>query len=138
MVFLIPSGRRPGEVQGPVTSKGKEKVHGNFGRATQILTDLKKLGNQQPSSSSSSPDVPQEFNCPISMEIMIYPVTVGLHGVTYDQDSITDRLKQRNTTCPLTGQLFSSVNLTSNYFARSTISEWSKNHGASTRFSFLI
>ncbi|WJX88643.1 hypothetical protein P8452_70711 [Trifolium repens] len=45
---------------------------------------------------------PEDFRCPISLELMTEPVTVST-GQTYDRVSIQKWLKSGNTTCPKTG-----------------------------------
>lgn len=46
---------------------------------------------------------PQEFICPLTLELMINPV-VNRHGNCYEKDALVEWLSQPNATCPLTRQ----------------------------------
>ncbi|KAK1426921.1 hypothetical protein QVD17_15601 [Tagetes erecta] len=72
---------------------------------------------------------PEEFNCPISNEIMRDPVIVST-GKTYDRPSIQKWLKAGNRTCPKTQQVLSHTILTPNHLVRDMIAQWCNNHGA--------
>ncbi|KAJ0611733.1 putative U box domain, armadillo-like helical, Zinc finger, RING/FYVE/PHD-type [Helianthus annuus] len=70
---------------------------------------------------------PQEFNCPLSKEIMTDPVIICT-GKTYDRVSIQKWLSGGNRTCPETGQVLSHTVLTPNHLVRDMIAQWCKNH----------
>ncbi|XVE59673.1 hypothetical protein DITRI_Ditri05aG0064800 [Diplodiscus trichospermus] len=71
-------------------------------------------------------EIPQYFICPISLQIMIDPVT-AVTGITYDRESIEQWLKTaKDTTCPVTKQLLpSDSDLTPNHMLRRLIQKWS-------------
>ncbi|KAM0005961.1 putative U box domain, armadillo-like helical, Zinc finger, RING/FYVE/PHD-type [Helianthus debilis subsp. tardiflorus] len=71
---------------------------------------------------------PQEFNCPLSKQIMTDPVIICT-GKTYDRVSIQKWLSGGNRTCPETGQVLSHTVLTPNHLVRDMIAQWCKNHG---------
>ncbi|KAL6566508.1 hypothetical protein OROGR_002123 [Orobanche gracilis] len=56
---------------------------------------------------------PDDFRCPISLEIMTDPVTIST-GHTYDRSSIAKWFESGNHTCPKTGERVTSVNLVPN------------------------
>ncbi|XP_024975578.1 U-box domain-containing protein 9-like [Cynara cardunculus var. scolymus] len=99
----------------------------------QTLKDVKKRENQR-SSSILEPHnrivgfYPQEFNCPLTKNIMRDPVIVST-GVTYDRCSIQKWLKEGNRACPITQQLLPSPNLIPNHLVQIMISKWCKNRG---------
>lgn len=76
-------------------------------------------------------EVPCYFTCPISLEIMIDPVTIPT-GITYDRESIERWLFiDRRLSCPVTNEpLPSEAELTPNHTLRRLIQQWSILHAA--------
>ncbi|CAK9859856.1 unnamed protein product [Sphagnum jensenii] len=74
---------------------------------------------------STSP--PDEFRCPISLDLMIDPVIVA-SGQTYDRSSIARWIDAGHLTCPKSGQNLPHITLTPNYVLRSLISRWCEEH----------
>ncbi|KAL0463486.1 UNVERIFIED_CONTAM: U-box domain-containing protein 11 [Sesamum latifolium] len=67
--------------------------------------------------------IPDDFRCPISLEIMRDPVIVAT-GQTYERSYIQRWIDCGNTTCPKTQQKLQHLTLTTNYVLRSLISHW--------------
>ena len=67
-------------------------------------------------------DVPHEFRCPISMELMKDPV-VCEDGHSYDRESIIGWL-ERSATSPMTRQPISRTNLRANHALKASIQRW--------------
>jgi hypothetical protein len=67
---------------------------------------------------------PQEFRCPISMELMIDPVLCE-DGHTYERKNIEEWLR-RNPTSPLTRQSVNPSSLRQNYALKTSIERWKK------------
>jgi hypothetical protein len=65
---------------------------------------------------------PQEFLCPITMEIMMNPVVMS-DGHTYERAAITQALA-RNPVSPMTRQPMSMNNARTNYALKSLINSW--------------
>ncbi|KAC9294240.1 hypothetical protein E3N88_46029 [Mikania micrantha] len=111
-------------------------------KATQILQALKdlkegrthgsyclmNLDNCCSNTKSNFDSCPQEFNCPLSNQIMRDPVIIST-GKTYDRPSIQKWLKEGNRTCPKTQQVLTHTVLTPNHLVRDMITKWCKNHG---------
>ncbi len=74
---------------------------------------------------STSP--PDEFRCPISLDLMIDPVIVA-SGQTYDRSSIARWIDAGHLTCPKSGQNLPHTTLIPNYVLRSLISRWCEEH----------
>ena len=72
---------------------------------------------------------PADFKCPISLELMTDPVTLG-DGMTYERASIERWLAAGNTTSPVTNAELSSLILAPNQFAKNTIRAWREGEGA--------
>ncbi|KAL3501863.1 hypothetical protein ACH5RR_036312 [Cinchona calisaya] len=72
---------------------------------------------------SDSSVVPDDFLCPISLELMRDPVIVAT-GQTYERSYIQRWIDCGNTTCPKTQQKLENLKLTPNYVLRSLISQW--------------
>ncbi|KAK4430290.1 U-box domain-containing protein 11 [Sesamum alatum] len=70
-----------------------------------------------------SPVIPDDFRCPISLELMRDPVIVAT-GQTYERCYIQRWIDCGNTTCPKTQQKLQNLTLTPNYVLRSLISHW--------------
>ncbi|KAH1099180.1 hypothetical protein J1N35_016101 [Gossypium stocksii] len=67
--------------------------------------------------------IPNEFLCPITLEIMTDPVIVAT-GQTYERESITKWLNSNHRTCPKTGQTLDHLSLAPNFALRNLILQW--------------
>lgn len=72
--------------------------------------------------------LPHEFRCPISTQLMSDPVILST-GQTYDRPYIQRWLNEGQRTCPRTQQVLSHIILTPNYLVRDMIEQWCKEHG---------
>ncbi|MCL7044304.1 hypothetical protein MKW94_024457 [Papaver nudicaule] len=72
--------------------------------------------------------VPDDFRCPISLEMMRDPVTVST-GQTYERVCIEKWVEAGHVTCPKTQQSLANLTLTPNYVLRSLISKWCESNG---------
>uniref|UniRef100_A0A1D1XU08 RING-type E3 ubiquitin transferase n=1 Tax=Anthurium amnicola TaxID=1678845 RepID=A0A1D1XU08_9ARAE len=75
-----------------------------------------------------SPVIPDDFRCPISLELMKDPVIVAT-GQTYERSYIEKWLEAGHDTCPKTQQTLSHKSLTPNYVLRSLIAQWCEANG---------
>ncbi|KAE9606183.1 hypothetical protein Lal_00024924 [Lupinus albus] len=79
------------------------------------------------SSSSHSmtivPNIPHEFRCPISLDLMRDPVIVS-SGHTYDRISIAQWINSGHNTCPKSGQRLIHTALIPNYALKSLVQQW--------------
>ncbi|XP_035541100.1 U-box domain-containing protein 13-like isoform X2 [Juglans regia] len=75
-----------------------------------------------------APVIPEDFRCPISLELMTDPVIVST-GQTYERSCIEKWLDGGHGTCPKTQQTLSSTVLTPNYVLRSLIAQWCETNG---------
>lgn len=80
------------------------------------------------SSQLDAMNVPDEFRCPISRELMRDPVVLAT-GQTYDRPFIQKWLKEGQRTCPQTQQVLSHTVLTPNHLVRELIAQWCEDHG---------
>lgn len=90
-------------------------------------------GPSNPESSSSdgkdkAPVIPDDFRCPISLELMRDPVIMAT-GQTYERVCIEKWLDAGHDTCPKTQQMLPNTSLTPNYALRSLIAQWCEVHG---------
>ncbi|CAI9096714.1 OLC1v1032917C2 [Oldenlandia corymbosa var. corymbosa] len=95
--------------------KGSETEHIDSNKSTE---ENKKL---------DSSVIPDDFKCPISLELMRDPVIVAT-GQTYERSYIQRWIDCGNTTCPKTQQKLENLKLTPNYALRSLISQWCTKH----------
>ncbi|PIA37248.1 hypothetical protein AQUCO_03000084v1 [Aquilegia coerulea] len=75
-----------------------------------------------------SPVIPDDFRCPISLELMKDPVIVST-GQTYERSCIQKWLDAGHRTCPKTQQTLVHSALTPNYVLKSLISQWCESNG---------
>ncbi|KAJ3685813.1 hypothetical protein LUZ61_014977 [Rhynchospora tenuis] len=75
-----------------------------------------------------SPVIPDEFRCPISLELMQDPVIVST-GQTYERSCIQKWLDAGHKTCPKTQQNLTHTALTPNFILKSLISQWCESNG---------
>ncbi|XAR65056.1 Ubiquitin--protein ligase [Bertholletia excelsa] len=73
---------------------------------------------------------PDDFRCPISLEIMTDPVVIG-SGHTYDRSSILRWFKAGHRTCPKTGENLASTELAPNLAVKRLISQYCYENGIS-------
>ncbi|KAJ1377879.1 Zinc finger, RING/FYVE/PHD-type, partial [Sesbania bispinosa] len=71
--------------------------------------------------------IPEDFLCPISLELMRDPVIVAT-GQTYERSYIQRWIDCGNVTCPKTQQKLQHLTLTPNYVLRSLITQWCIDH----------
>ncbi|KAH6801706.1 plant U-box 14 [Perilla frutescens var. frutescens] len=75
-----------------------------------------------------SPIIPDDFRCPISLELMQDPVIVST-GQTYERSCIQKWLDAGHKTCPKTQQTLLHTALTPNYVLKSLIALWCESNG---------
>ncbi|KZV52125.1 U-box domain-containing protein 19-like [Dorcoceras hygrometricum] len=73
---------------------------------------------------------PEDFLCPISLELMTDPVTVST-GQTYDRASIQKWLRSGNMLCPVTGEHLTSTEMVPNTSLRKLIQHYCTEYGVS-------
>ena len=76
-------------------------------------------GAASPSEASEAVEVPDDYVCPITAEIMIDPVCTS-DGFTYERTAISEWLRTKNTS-PNTGARLEGTTLIPNIMARSLI-----------------
>ncbi|KAG9444053.1 hypothetical protein H6P81_015393 [Aristolochia fimbriata] len=84
------------------------------------------IPNTTTEAEAKKPDVlmiPDDFRCPISLELMRDPVIVST-GQTYERSFIQRWIDCGNKTCPKTQQKLENLTLTPNYVLRSLIRQW--------------
>ncbi|KAF3437055.1 hypothetical protein FNV43_RR19808 [Rhamnella rubrinervis] len=73
---------------------------------------------------------PEDFRCPISLELMTDPVTVST-GQTYDRSSIRKWLQSGNMICPKTGEKLTNTELVPNSSLKKLIFHFCADNGIS-------
>ncbi|XAR68727.1 Ubiquitin--protein ligase [Bertholletia excelsa] len=68
-------------------------------------------------------NVPADFRCPISLDVMRDPVVVAT-GQTYDRQSINLWIESGHNTCPKTGQTLAHTDLIPNRALKNLIAMW--------------
>ncbi|PSR88175.1 U-box domain-containing protein [Actinidia chinensis var. chinensis] len=89
--------------------------------------ELKTANNHLEENNKPNPLIPNDFLCPISLELMRDPVIVAT-GQTYERSYIQRWIDCGNTTCPKTQQKLENLTLTPNYVLRSLITQWCAKH----------
>uniref|UniRef100_A0A0A9CRQ5 U-box domain-containing protein 12 n=1 Tax=Arundo donax TaxID=35708 RepID=A0A0A9CRQ5_ARUDO len=81
-----------------------------------------------PKDNSTCLVIPDDFRCPISLDLMKDPVIVAT-GQTYERGYIERWLEAGHDTCPKTQQKLPNKSLTPNYVLRSLITQWCEVNG---------
>lgn len=83
-----------------------------------------KMNDDHSSSSQSTiPNIPDEFRCPISLDLMRDPVIVA-SGHTYDRNAISQWINTGHNTCPKSGMKLIHMALIPNYALKSLVHQW--------------
>ncbi|KAL1540968.1 U-box domain-containing protein 9 [Salvia divinorum] len=96
-------------------------------RAQKTLRSLSELKLNRSGGGGGETAVPEEFKCPLSLELMRDPVIIA-SGQTFDRPFIQKWLKSGNRTCPRTQQVLSHTILTPNQLVRGMIVQWCEMH----------
>ncbi|KAK4568574.1 hypothetical protein RGQ29_004119 [Quercus rubra] len=102
----------------------------NYCRAVVFEELDYRNANQMVNSETISYLNPEDFRCPISLELMIDPVTVST-GQTYDRCSIQKWLKAGNMLCPKTGKRLTNTELVPNTSLQKLIQQFCNDKGIS-------
>ncbi|PQQ01803.1 U-box domain-containing protein 14 [Prunus yedoensis var. nudiflora] len=96
-----------------------------------VLTENAEVDNSERDKSMikhRSPVIPDDFRCPISLELMKDPVIVST-GQTYERSCIQKWLDAGHKTCPKTQQTLLHTAITPNYVLKSLIALWCESNG---------
>ncbi|KAH7537590.1 hypothetical protein FEM48_Zijuj03G0109100 [Ziziphus jujuba var. spinosa] len=102
------------------SDKESEKTKRDF---KQLSTNRFYNIHHSSSSQSMSFNIPDEFRCPISLDLMKDPVIVA-SGHTYDRNSIAQWINSGHHTCPKSGQKLIHMALIPNYALKSLLQQW--------------
>eukprot|EP00268_Persea_americana_P064331 TRINITY_DN8457_c0_g1_i2.p1 TRINITY_DN8457_c0_g1~~TRINITY_DN8457_c0_g1_i2.p1 ORF type:complete len:772 (+),score=169.73 TRINITY_DN8457_c0_g1_i2:306-2621(+) len=85
-----------------------------------LKTNVRRSGN--------IPIPPEEFRCPISLQLMYDPVIIS-SGQTYERVCIEKWFNDGHSTCPKTQQQLSHIFVTPNYCVKGLITSWCEQNG---------
>ncbi|KAL5212651.1 hypothetical protein ABZP36_023498 [Zizania latifolia] len=102
----------------------------NFTKPVNVVSQSSDeiKGSPETHKKSDSVAIPEDFRCPISLELMRDPVIVST-GQTYERAFIQRWIDCGNRTCPKTQQKLQNLTLTPNYALRSLILQWCEEKG---------
>ncbi|CAI5977761.1 unnamed protein product [Closterium sp. NIES-65] len=103
------SGKRENDAGSPSSSSGDSGADSSGGGSSQT--------------SDPAANVPEEFLCPLSLEIMRDPVIIA-SGQTYDRAYIERWFSEGRSSCPKTRQCIEHTNFCPNFALRSMIADW--------------
>lgn len=86
-------------------------------------TSLRTNDDHSSSSQSIILSIPDEFRCPISLDLMRDPVIVA-SGHTYDRSAIAQWINTGHSTCPKSGMKLIHMALIPNYALKSLVHQW--------------
>ncbi|KAG6509435.1 U-box domain-containing protein 45-like [Zingiber officinale] len=92
------------------------------------LSKLRSFNFKQNGKSGNIPIPPEEFICPISLQLMFDPVIIS-SGQTYERICIEKWFNDGHSTCPKTQQQLSHLCLTPNYCVKGLIGSWCEQNG---------
>ncbi|CAK7325898.1 unnamed protein product [Dovyalis caffra] len=100
--------------------RDKEEIKENFKQRSAAMNRTQDVSS---SSHSILSNIPDEFRCPISLDLMKDPVLVA-SGHTYDRNSIAQWINSGHHTCPKSGQRLIHMALIPNYALKSLVHQW--------------
>ncbi|XP_058093948.1 U-box domain-containing protein 45-like isoform X2 [Magnolia sinica] len=116
----------------PTVQGSFEEGNGPGGNSQTFDRQLSRLSsfNFKPTGrkSGSMPTPPEEFRCPISLQLMYDPVIIS-SGQTYERVCIEKWFSDGHSTCPKTQQQLSHLCLTPNYCVKGLIASWCEHNG---------
>ncbi|XP_006845220.2 U-box domain-containing protein 45 [Amborella trichopoda] len=115
----------------PTVQSSIEEVGGCgriFDRQISKLSSFNSKSNCR--RSGNIPVPPEEFRCPISLQLMYDPVIIS-SGQTYERVCIEKWFDDGHDTCPKTQQKLSHLSLTPNYCVKGLIASWCEQNGMS-------
>ncbi|KAM0885396.1 hypothetical protein ACQ4PT_030364 [Festuca glaucescens] len=121
------SGGDPGAVVENVSMLLK-KIKDFMQTQDPVIGIAASAANLSPNDNSTFPVVPDDFRCPISLDLMKDPVIVST-GQTYERGCIERWLEAGHDTCPKTQQKLPNKSLTPNFVLRSLIAQWCEANG---------
>ena len=80
------------------------------------------------SNNSLAQDIPEEFLCPITQELMINPL-MSRTGINYEKNAIMEWISKHNNTCPMTRLPLRAKDLVHNRKLQSQICMWCAANG---------
>ncbi|KAG9439572.1 hypothetical protein H6P81_019737 [Aristolochia fimbriata] len=86
------------------------------------------LVKEKQSQTVNGVQIPADFCCPLSLELMSDPVILA-SGQTYEQVFIRKWLDQGFTVCPKTRQTLTHINLIPNFTVKALIASWCETNG---------
>ncbi|KAK3229542.1 hypothetical protein Dsin_001423 [Dipteronia sinensis] len=89
----------------------------------QHSSSMNRIHDQSLTIQSILTNIPDEFRCPISLDLMRDPVIVA-SGHTYDRNSISQWINSGHHTCPKSGQRLIHMALIPNYALKSLVHQW--------------
>ncbi|KAJ0101882.1 hypothetical protein Patl1_06649 [Pistacia atlantica] len=101
-----------------LSSQENEKAKEDIKQSSASSRDLDQF-----STSQSLVPIPDEFRCPITLDLMRDPVIVA-SGHTYDRNSISQWINSGHHTCPKSGQTLIHMALIPNYALKSLVHQW--------------
>ena len=111
--------RRPGAAAAAAERRRRQRLHGVGASDGASGGEGGGSGAAGPSQASEAAEVPDDFICPITAEIMTDPVSTS-DGFTYERAAITEWLRTKDTS-PKTGATLESKALIPNHSLRSVI-----------------
>ncbi|XP_043693983.1 U-box domain-containing protein 10-like [Telopea speciosissima] len=114
------------KVNGKMGHNRKQMIHELERSKSLSDSDKEDVIATKSSAETKKPDsvvIPDDFRCPISLELMRDPVIVAT-GQTYERSYIQRWIDCGNLTCPKTQQKLHNLTLTPNYVLRSLIAQW--------------
>uniref|UniRef100_A0A7S0F7D3 U-box domain-containing protein n=1 Tax=Craspedostauros australis TaxID=1486917 RepID=A0A7S0F7D3_9STRA len=83
--------------------------------------------NERERGSDQDADTPDEFICPLTLELMNDPLMDRM-GINFEREAIMEWLNRGNNSCPLTRKPLSYSKLVPNAQLRLKIDQWKKSH----------
>nr|XP_027074439.1 U-box domain-containing protein 5 isoform X1 [Coffea arabica]XP_027074440.1 U-box domain-containing protein 5 isoform X1 [Coffea arabica] len=93
------------------------------GQSVEVESRLLDRPDEAQSNTRSTPGIPEEFKCPLSLRLMYDPVVIA-SGLTFERMWIQRWFDEGHDVCPKTQKKLSQLSLTSNTVRKDLISKW--------------
>ncbi|XP_055966297.1 WD repeat, SAM and U-box domain-containing protein 1 isoform X3 [Sorex fumeus] len=96
----------------------------SLGLRSKLMRKIEELRSKMKSLSS---EIPDEFICPITRELMKDPV-IAADGYSYEKEAMENWIKKKKRTSPMTNLVLPSLVLTPNRTLKMAINRWLETH----------
>jgi hypothetical protein len=116
------------EYEGEHEEEPQQEEDDNERQQREELEECSEHSNNGDQVYSDDEDIPDEFICPLTLEIFNDPL-MDRRGINFERSAIVEWLNRGHTTCPLTREPMGYRSLIPNANLRARVGHWKREHG---------